>query len=307
MPHPTHLEIAGVHFVIRPPAQCPFRDAGRIYRSFLTEAPAPRGGLRVALDTTLEAVPDTSRLERVFETPSWTLFREDAGYCLAQGPRGPDLPPPWLARFDRSFSRGTVHCDEFLIHEEDGRRSVVNPVLRRLDQLLVMYALAARGGVLVHSTGAIVGGRAYVFAGRSGAGKTTLARLFAASGAAKDVVLLSDDRMVLRTTEEGLEAFGTPWAGEAEVALNRSAPLAGILFLHHGASNEIRPISEREAVEQILPLVSMPWHDRDMTAGVLATCDAVVSGTPAFEFHFRPADDAITAVLDFVRQRGGGA
>jgi hypothetical protein len=304
MSQPTHLEIAGVRFVVRPPADCPFTDPGLLYRSFVVTEPVPAAVVRVELDATLDTMPDTSRMERVFDAQSWTLFRDGAGYCLSQAPRGPGLPPTWLARLDASFSRGTVFCDSFLVRGEDGVRKVVNPVLRRLDQLLAMYVLATQGGVLIHSTGVIVGDRAYVLAGRSGAGKSTIARLFRARGESPDRVLLSDDRMVVRTGGGGLRAYGTPWAGDAEIALNRSAPLAAILFLHHGPSDEIRRITAQAAAEQLLPMVSFAWHDPMRVEAVMATCDELASGVPAYELHFRPEDSAVEAVLSFAKERG---
>jgi hypothetical protein len=65
----------------------------------------------------------------------------------------------------------------------------IDGVLRILHSLLLVRA----GGFLVHAASAVRGGRAFVFAGVSGAGKTTLARL-----APADVMLLTDEISYLR-------------------------------------------------------------------------------------------------------------
>ncbi len=71
----------------------------------------------------------------------------------------------------------------------------IDAVLRMLHSLI----LAREGGFLVHAASAVRNGRAFLFAGASGAGKTTISRL-----APPDVVLLTDEISYVRgiTPEE---------------------------------------------------------------------------------------------------------
>jgi ABC-type molybdenum transport system ATPase subunit/photorepair protein PhrA len=78
-------------------------------------------------------------------------------------------------------------------------RQTANPysidgVLRILHSLI----LARQGGFLVHAASAVRNGRAFVFAGVSGTGKTTLARL-----APPDVTLLTDEISYVRSQDLG--------------------------------------------------------------------------------------------------------
>jgi hypothetical protein len=102
-----------------------------------------------------------------------------------------------------------------------------------LDQLFFVPPLANRGGFLVHACAAAIDGKALVFAGHSGDGKTTLARLLQNEG----VELLSDERVAIRREGGGFRVYGTPWPGEGNVVSTASYPLAGILILrkapHH--------------------------------------------------------------------------
>src|SRR6266550_2198406 len=96
----------------------------------------------------------------------------------------------------------------------------IDSVLRILHTLL----LAHRGGFLVHAASAIRNGRAFIFAGRSEAGKTTISRL-APSG----VTLLTDEMSYVcredSVSRPTYRAFGTPFAGElAKSGENVSAP-----------------------------------------------------------------------------------
>ena len=71
-------------------------------------------------------------------------------------------------------------------------------------RVLFSLALVEEGGLLVHAASLVRAGRAYLFPGRSGAGKTTLARL------STDVLLLSDEVSLVRDGR----CHGTPFWGE---------------------------------------------------------------------------------------------
>ena len=104
-----------------------------------------RSDLRVAVG----GGPELKTLSKLFDGESWSLFRHGDGYCLALNPSVSGVPPAWVACVDRDFTEGTVFCDEMLVRDNDGVRGIVNPILHRLDQLLTMYILARRRGILV--------------------------------------------------------------------------------------------------------------------------------------------------------------
>ena len=288
MPASMYIEIAGIQFILRCRDAAILSDSGSCYESFLKPCGESRDALRVDLDLVIGGLPDIRRSELLFDGQSWALYRDGAGYIIALAARAPDVPPAWIARIDSSYTRGTVFCDELLVRDEGGVRSLVNPVLNRLDQLLLMYILARRQGALIHSAGAVVGGGGVVFAGRSGAGKSTIARQLRAVGKAP---LLSDDRVVVRKVGGGYFAYGTPWAGDAQIALNRSVPLNAVLFLHHGQANRVERVSPRDAFEKLLPMVSVPWYDRVAIEQITSFCEALTREIPSYDLHFVPTAD----------------
>ena len=74
-----------------------------------------------------------------------------------------------------------------------------------------MYYLARHSGILIHASGIEINQKGYIFAGRSGAGKTTIAMQFLARHYAG---LLSDDRVILREIESLLQGIRHPLAGQ---------------------------------------------------------------------------------------------
>src|ERR1700675_3756817 len=93
----------------------------------------------------------------------------------------------------------------------------LDSVLRIVHTLI----LAREGGFLLHSASAVRAGRAFLFSGVSGAGKTTISRL-----APPDVTLLTDEVSYIPRDDDGYRACGIPFAGEvARVGENCSAPI----------------------------------------------------------------------------------
>jgi serine kinase of HPr protein (carbohydrate metabolism regulator) len=160
-----------------------------------------------------------------------------------------------------------------------------------------MYILARRHGALLHAAGIDINGKGYIFPGKSGAGKSTITRQFAALG---DTGLLSDDRIVVRKIEGGFKAYGTPWPGEAGIALNKSVPLAGIFFINHGSANRIREITPKEALARLLPVTSIPWYDREVMDRILTFCEDLISSVPIYELDFKPSVEVVDVFERFV-------
>jgi hypothetical protein len=290
MPASMYIQIAGIRFTLHCRDAALLPDSGTCYESFVTPARKDPDAIQVDLDLKIGGLPDLRQAELLFDGQSWSLYRDRDDYIIALASRAPDLPPAWIARIDSSYTRGVVFCDELLVRHEGRVRSLVNPVLNRLDQLLLMYILARRKGALIHSAGAVSAGGGLVFAGRSGAGKSTIARQFQAAG---KTPLLSDDRVVVREIGGVYSAFGTPWAGDAQIALNRNAPLRAVVFLNHGQANRIERVSPRDAFEKLLPMVSVPWYDRVAIEQITSFCEALTREIPAYDLHFVPTPDIV--------------
>lgn len=181
--------------------------------------------------------------------------------------------------------------------ETAGRALLRNPFQHPFDQIMCMNHLVTRGGVIVHSAGIVVNGKTLVFPGVSTAGKSTLTELFMDAGFGSEV--LSDDRVIIRQQMErsqptsGFVAWGTPWFGDARIGRNEGAPLAALLFLHKGEANEVIPIPTGQAMRELMPVVSVPWYDRERGNAVLETCARLVESVPCYDLQFRPEADVI--------------
>ncbi|HEX7502511.1 MAG TPA: hypothetical protein VF451_03745, partial [Acidobacteriota bacterium] len=142
-------------------------------------------------------------------------------------------------------------------------------------------------------------GKALIFPGCSGAGKSTFSQMLAEARIGK---LLSDERMIVREMDGTMQAFGTPWAGTAGIARDGRAPLAGIYFLTHGRDNRVEKLAAAEALDKLLPLVSIPWYDPETMVPIIAFAKRLVAKVPAFEMSFKPDRSAIDFFRTFTKK-----
>ena len=145
----------------------------------------------------------------------------------------------------------------------------IDAVLRIVHTLV----LARQGGFLLHSASAIRNGKAFLFAGVSGAGKTTISRL-----APADATLLTDEISYVRTRQgAGYVAYGTPFTGElAKLGENASAPVVALYLLVQGPENRIEPVSVSDAGRELLANMLFFAEDREMVhCAFQAACDFV--------------------------------
>jgi hypothetical protein len=156
----------------------------------------------------------------------------------------------------------------------------MDAVLRILHSLL----LAREGGVLLHSASAIRNGRAFLFAGVSGAGKTTISRL-----APNDVTLLTDEISYVRRRQDRYIAYGTPFTGElAKLGENVSAPIATLYLLAQGTENRIDRVPAAEAVRSLLANVLFFAEESDAVQSVFGSAFDFVSRVPVCRLTFVP-------------------
>ena len=207
-----------------------------------------------------------------------------------------DLAPPGLISEDEdvhvrrdsgrwTLDRGDFHAEWDAASARGRIRQTANPysidaVLRIVHTLL----LAKEGGFLLHAASAVRNGRAFLFAGVSGAGKTTISSL-----APKDAVLLTDEISYVRKQEGGYSAFGTPFTGElAKLGENIHAPVAALYLLAKGPKNRVEPVRNSEAVRALLSNILFFAEDAELVQLMFQSACEFVGRVPVYRLTFVP-------------------
>ncbi len=156
----------------------------------------------------------------------------------------------------------------------------IDAVLRIVHTLV----LAREGGFLMHSASAIRNGKAFLFAGVSGAGKTTISRL-----APGDATLLTDEISYVRRQNSGYVAHGTPFTGElGKPGENVSAPISTLFLLAQGRENRVDRIDPAEAARGVLANLLFFAKDDELVHSVFASVFEFVSRVPVLRLTFLP-------------------
>ncbi len=155
------------------------------------------------------------------------------------------------------------------------------------------------GGLLLHAAGVVHRGRAYLFFGHSGSGKTTVAR-FARPGD----LLLNDDLVILWSHDDRWTAWATPFSS-LPGAFNLgpcSAPVAALFRLVQNSAVFVEPFPLAQAVAELISSTPVVSADPTRSTALLGRCTALASQMPLYALHFR-RDSSFWNVVDEVAGR----
>ena len=301
------LSVGGVDFRVNSDMPLPKHDIPAYLPFVCLESAQAHPSADIDVEVLVGALPQDD-LPVLFDSQeSWTMqLGQEGSYRLRFRRTDEELPHTVVCSDSRTTSV-RVHMHQRLVVDGPRLEAPWNPLRYPLDQLLLVNHLAPRGGILVHAAGVVAHGRAVVFPGRSGAGKSSLSRLFMEAGLGE--CMLSDDRIVIRTWGEHdetkryggrarAEAWGTPWPGDAGLARNACAPLAALYFLVQAAETSLVPLDAGTAMRRLLPVVSVPWYDAERGPQVMSTCAWLVENFPCFDLRFRLDQHVVETIME---------
>jgi len=249
------VEIGGMPILLRTGDESFRRILQDRYSGFTSLNSVPEIDFEISVhDPATELDPDCD-LEVQRHDDRWILRRGD-----------------FIAEWQSTSGRGRVRQSQ--------NPYAIDSVLRIIHSLI----LVSQGGFLLHAASAIRGGQAFLFAGISGAGKTTISRL-----APSDAILLTDEISYVRRRPDGYCACGTPFSGElAKVGENVSAPIAVLFLLAKGQQNCVEPVEQADAVCFLLRNILFFAQDQELVKLVFQSALNFVNAVPVRRLVFVP-------------------
>lgn len=158
---------------------------------------------------------------------------------------------------------------------------------------MLVYAFASVGmkTLLFHSSVTVREGRAYMFLGHSGTGKSTHSQQWKA--AFPDATLLNDDNPVVRILPDNtVRVYGSPWSGKTPCYKAESAPLQALVQLAQAPENKIHLLKMTQAYPYILASVSGLKVLPEMMDAIYESIALLLELTPVYKLECLPNPDA---------------
>lgn len=164
------------------------------------------------------------------------------------------------------------------------------------EQLLLRH-----DALLLHSSLVAVNGKAVLFSGASGAGKSTQANLWKEHLGAD---ILNGDRTVIMKKQGAFLGGGSPWSGTSGIFRPEQAPIAGIFLLKKGEENQLRRLGK----EAFLPLygqTTVNSYNPEFVEKATALYSELLSAVPVYELTCRPDRDAVMLAYNTLFSKEG--
>lgn len=163
-------------------------------------------------------------------------------------------------------------------------------VLTSMLRIAFAQAILRRDGISIHASAVATDGKAWLFLGKSGTGKSTHARLWLRNIPGSR--LLNDDNPAVRLVDGKAVAFGTPWSGKTPCYRNESAPIGGIVRLVQGDADIFTKKDEVAALVALLPSCSVVHSDAALQSRLCDTLARLIELVPVGELKCLPDNES---------------
>ena len=283
-----YYQVAGHCFSVEMPDDTAVANQMAQYAPFAVEAAGVEETVFSLQVVAQEAFPNVG-------TPTIEINQDDDGSQIVAGQA--DGHPYfefqlWGKRAARMVT-DTAYRKALVVLESD-------PLFGINNALMVLYALstANRQTALFHSSVVSCDGRAYMFLGKSGTGKSTHSSLWLKY--IKGTQLVNDDNPVVRRMPDGFYVFGSPWSGKTPCYRNVSYPIGSIVQLSQAPYNAIRRLRPLAAYAALMPSISGKRWDKQIAEGLHETENLLAGEVKIWHLECLPDEAAARTCFEAV-------
>ena len=170
--------------------------------------------------------------------------------------------------------------------------------------LCYLFSTVNYGTLLFHSSAVEYKGRAYLFLGKSGTGKSTHSRMWL--NTLNDVTLMNDDHPIVRIWENGnVIAYGSPWSGKTHCYKNIQAPLGGIIRIIRAPHNKAVRLSPIQSYASVMTSSTGLTWEKSFADSRDATLQQIISRIPCWNMECLPNEEAAKVCAEAVTKVWG--
>lgn len=149
--------------------------------------------------------------------------------------------------------------------------------------------LLRKNAFLLHSSVVMLDGKAVLFFGPSGVGKSTQARLWQEHLGAQ---ILNGDRCVVMQKEDGFYGGGSPLAGNSGIYRREQAPIAAIFLLKQACYCQATPMGISALAPMLEQTLLNSW-DRDFMDCLMHLYQLLLAQVPVYKLYCTPDKPAV--------------
>lgn len=152
-----------------------------------------------------------------------------------------------------------------------------------------LLAASEKGLYLLHSASFLYKGRAWLFSGRSGTGKSTHTNLWRQN---YGVDLLNGDLNMLGIQDGRLYVYGQPWCGTSGICTEKSYFLGGITFLRQAPDNRCVELQAPESILAVLQRMISPAWEKHLLQRNIEFAEKAAKECPVWRLYCTPEKEA---------------
>lgn len=222
---------------------------------------------------------------------SWSIYKAGRDFIIRSYLKGKRQD----AILNRSFSKGIVYI---FTRKTRVKSWPLEIIIYDILQIILINYLVKHKGFFLHSMAVKdTDNSGLIFIGKSGSGKTTMARIWDKYSKAK---VLNDDRVIVRNFNGRFYIYGTPWHGDFADYL-RSLPyrarLDKLFFIVQNKTNLLENLSEKETNAFLYQNIFFTFWDKTGLRQALDLGKELSRSVPAYRLGFKDEK----CIIGFVR------
>jgi len=187
-----------------------------------------------------------------------------------------------IALLNENFTSWKVYSDD-----SEGKIAALK---YPLGPIIMHYMTLKTDAVMMHASCAYDGSKARIFTGFSGAGKSTMSKIWSDAGNG----IVNDDRLIIRKSETGYIVYNTPMYYKD---IPKSAPLSSIFLISHSPVNKIKKLTGAMAISKVMAFSIQNNYDKQFIQNRLDFFSDLCSKVSIYELGFVPDESVVHFIL----------
>lgn len=227
-------------------------------------------------------IPETDPVDIVeFYGISYNVFLEEGVMTVCMSKQEKEY------YFQISADKSTVITDITLIKESES--------------FFLLYFLRTAYGIIsayhktlkIHASVIEKEGKALIFLGKSGTGKSTHSKLW--QKYVPGCALLNDDEPIIRIMNDGtIKVFGAPWSGSTPCYRNAYAEVSAFVHLYQSDENRLTKQNGVESFTSLLQSTAIMRSDIDNRTMIISMINDILEKVSVYKLDNRPDREAVS-------------